>query len=202
MLTPYECYTHVSLIQVQILINMLEFCVDRLIGAIERAHPYPLSQPGCHKVGHISEFLYEKFQTQDGLQEIKAKVYNYLTSIRKYEDHETKGIAQYFSHMPTAVELNRMGILLYLFNRIIDSLNDIPRGKQDRSLRYEDQALHLLENIYDADFNPREFVSTFFSDLTNGAVINALTGGQVSSVAQLQEYIRKHIINRTEACSQ
>src|SRR3990167_6849917 len=114
MLTPYECYTHVSLIQVQILINMLDFCVDRLIGAIERAHPYPLSQPGYPRVGHISEYLYEKFKTQEGLQEIKTKVYNYLISIRKFEDYETKRIAQYFSHMPTSVELNRLGILLYL----------------------------------------------------------------------------------------
>jgi len=201
MLTPFECYAHVALIQVQLLTSMLDFCVDRVLKAIEDAHPYPLDQP-YRKSGHISEYLYEKLQTEDGLREVKTRVFTYLQSSMKYSEHETRKIAHYFSHMPTAVELNRLGILFYLFNRIIQSLTDIQHGKIDENLKYEYQAIQLIENIYNVNFNPREFVYIFFRDLTTGAVITALTGGKVSSRAQLQEYLREHCGDDQNSASQ
>jgi len=191
MLTPYECYAHVALIQVQLLTNMLDHCIDRILKVIEDTHPYPLDQPD-RRVGHISEYLYDKLPTEEGLREIKQRVYSYLQKSMTYSKHETQKIAQYFSQMPTAMELNRTGMLFYLFNRIIQSLSEIPLGKIDENLKYEYHFIQLIENIYNMHFNPREFVYIYFRDLTTGAVINALTGGKVSSRADLREYLKEH----------
>src|SRR3989338_4960031 len=192
MLTAGECYNHVSLIQTQILTNILGFRVAELLEAFNTAYPPHLRH------GHISEKIYQKLSTADGLLEVRTRVGDYLEDVQKHRDVEVTKINRLLMSLPTAIELNRKGILMHLFDRMIFSLHEIHGGRQEDDLQYEYLAIELLTNIYNINFNPRDFVSKFFGDLVNSAVINVASGGKVTNAEQLQNYLRKKSSRQSE----